>query len=66
VSLRDLREVCKNHYVRSCFEQRFREANHLEALCFEVMERLMRRRNLDKGLKHIGDALLKTPVPSTS
>jgi hypothetical protein len=23
---------------------------HLEALCFEGMERLMRRRNLDKGL----------------
>jgi hypothetical protein len=43
VSLRDLREACKNRYVRSCFEWRFREANHLEALCFEGMERLMRR-----------------------
>jgi hypothetical protein len=29
VSLRDLREVCRNCYVRSCFERRFREANHL-------------------------------------
>jgi hypothetical protein len=56
VSLRDLREACKNHYVRSCFEQCFREANHPEALCFEGMERLMRRRNPDKGLKFIGDA----------
>jgi hypothetical protein len=28
VSLRDLREACKNRYVRSCFERRFREANH--------------------------------------
>jgi hypothetical protein len=34
VLLRDLREVCKNHYIRSCFERRFRKANHLEALCF--------------------------------
>jgi hypothetical protein len=56
VSLRDLREACKNHYVRSCFERRFREANHPEALCFEGMVRLMRRRNPDKGLKLIGDA----------
>jgi hypothetical protein len=56
VSLRDLREACKNRYVRSCFERRFREANHLKALCFEGMERLMRRRNPDKGLKLIGDA----------
>jgi hypothetical protein len=48
--------VIKNRYVRSCFEWRFREANHLEALCFEGMERLMRRRNPDKGLKLIGDA----------
>jgi hypothetical protein len=55
VSLRDLREACKNHYVRSCFERCFREANHPEALCFEGMERLMRRRNPDKGLKFIGD-----------
>jgi hypothetical protein len=59
VSLRDLREVCKNRYVRSCFEQRFRKANHLEALCFEGMERLMRRRNPDKGLKLIGDAAVE-------
>jgi hypothetical protein len=56
VSLRDLRSACKNHYVRSCFERRFREANHPEALCFEGMVRLMRRRNPDKGLKVIGDA----------
>jgi hypothetical protein len=55
VSLRDLREACKNRYVRLCFERRFREANHPEALCFE-MQRLMRRRNLDKGLKLNGDA----------
>jgi hypothetical protein len=56
VSLRDLRSACKNSYVRSCFEPRFREANHLEALCFEGMVRLMRRRNPDKDLKLIGDA----------
>jgi hypothetical protein len=45
-----------NHYVGSCFELCFREANHQEALCFEGMERLMRRRNPEKGLKLIGDA----------
>jgi hypothetical protein len=56
VSLRDLRSVCKNCYVRSCFERRFREDNHPEALCFEGMVRLMRRRNPDKGLELIGDA----------
>jgi hypothetical protein len=56
VSLRDLREACKNRYVRSCFERHFRKAHHLEALCFEGMVRLMRRRNPDKGLKLIGDA----------
>jgi hypothetical protein len=56
VSLRDLRSACKNRYIRSCFERRFREANHPEALCFEGMVRLMRRRNPDKGLKLIGDA----------
>jgi hypothetical protein len=56
VSLRDLRSACKNRYVGSCFERRFREANHPEALCFEGMVRLMRRRNPDKGLKLIGDA----------
>jgi hypothetical protein len=38
-----------------CFEQCFHETNHPEALCFEEMERLMRRRNRDKGLKVIGD-----------
>jgi hypothetical protein len=66
VSLRDLRSTCKNRYVRSCFERLFREANHPEALWFEGMVRLMRRRNADKGLKLIGDVpLLKTPVPST-
>jgi hypothetical protein len=56
VSLRDLRVACKNRYVRSCFERHFRDAKHLEALCFEGMLRLMRRRNPDKGLKLIGDA----------
>jgi hypothetical protein len=56
VSLHDLREACKNRCVRSCFERRFRETNHPEALCFEWMVRLMRRRNPDKGLKSIGDA----------
>jgi hypothetical protein len=55
MSLCDLHEACKNHYVRSCFEWCFREANHSEALCFEGMERLMRWQNLDKGLKLIGD-----------
>jgi hypothetical protein len=55
VSLRELRPACKNCYVRSCFEGRFREANHLEALCFEGMVRLMRRWNPDKGLKLIRD-----------
>jgi hypothetical protein len=56
VSLCDLRSACKNCYVRSCFERRFHEANHPEALCFEGMGRLMSRRNPDKGLKLIGDA----------
>jgi hypothetical protein len=56
VSLRDLCEACRNRYVRLCFERRFREANNPEALCFEGMERLMRQRNPDKGLKLIGDA----------
>jgi hypothetical protein len=56
VSLCDLRRVCKNHYIRSCFERCFCKANHLEALCFEGMERLMRQQNPDKGLKIIGDA----------
>jgi hypothetical protein len=59
VSLRDLREACKNRYVWSCFERHFHETNHLEALCFEGMERLMRRRNPDKGLKLIGDAAVE-------
>jgi hypothetical protein len=53
VSPRDLHEACKNRYVS---EQLFRKANHPEALCFEGMVRLMRRRNPDKGLKLIGDA----------
>jgi hypothetical protein len=47
VLLHDLHEACKNRYVRSCFERHFREANHLKALCFEGMQRLMRRRNPD-------------------
>jgi hypothetical protein len=42
VSLRDLRDACRNRYVRSCFERCCCEANHQEALCFEGMERLMR------------------------
>jgi hypothetical protein len=57
VSLCDLHEACKNQYVRSCFERRFHEANHPKALCFEGMQRLMRRRNPDKGLKLIGGAV---------
>jgi hypothetical protein len=57
VSLCDLHEACKNRYVRSCFERHFREANHPEALCIEGMVRLMRRRNPDKGLKLIRDAV---------
>jgi hypothetical protein len=56
VSLRDLHSACKNRCVRLCFERHFHEANHLEALCFEGMVRLMRRWNPDKGLKLIGDA----------
>jgi hypothetical protein len=28
MSLRDLREACKNHYVRSCFERHFRKTDH--------------------------------------
>jgi hypothetical protein len=56
MSLRDIRSACKNRYVRSGFERRFCKANHLEALCFEGMVRLMRQRNPDKGLKLIGDA----------
>jgi hypothetical protein len=56
LSLRDLHSACKNRYVRSCFERCFREANHPEALCFEGIVRLMRRRNPDKGLTLIGDA----------
>jgi hypothetical protein len=56
VSLRDLRDACRNRYVRSCFERRFCKANNPEALCLEWMERLMGRRNPDKGLKLIVDA----------
>jgi hypothetical protein len=57
VSLRDLRDACRKHYVRSCFEWRFRETNHPDALCFERMESLIRRWNPDKGLKLIRDAV---------
>jgi hypothetical protein len=64
--LRDLRWLCKNFYVRSCFEWHFREANHPEALCFEGMKRLMRRRNPHKGLKLIRDVATEDLVPSTS
>jgi hypothetical protein len=56
VSLRDLCDVCRNRYVWPCFGRCFREANHPKALCFEGMERLMRQRNPDKGLKLIVDA----------
>jgi hypothetical protein len=56
VSLCDLCEACKNRYFRSCFERRLCEANLPKALCFEGMERLMRRQNPNKGLKLIGDA----------
>jgi hypothetical protein len=56
VSLHDLHEACKNRYARSYFEKRLHEANHLEALCFEGMVRLLRQRNPDKGLKLTGDA----------
>jgi hypothetical protein len=66
VSLRGLREACKNRYVRSCFKQSFHEANHLEALCFEGMVRLMRQRNPDKGLKLIRDAAVEDSSASTS
>jgi hypothetical protein len=59
VSLRDLHDACKYRYVRLYFERRFHEANHPEALCFEEMERLTRRRNPDKGPKLIGDAAAK-------
>jgi hypothetical protein len=52
----DICDACRNRYVRSCFERHFHEANHPEALCFEGMERLMRRQNPDKGLKLIRDA----------
>jgi hypothetical protein len=62
VSLCDLHEACKNRYVRSCFERCFREDNHLEALCFEGMVRLMRWQNRDKGLKLIGDAAAEDSV----
>jgi hypothetical protein len=55
VSLRNLHSACKNRYVRSCFERRFREANHPKALCFEGMVRWTRRQNPHKGLKLIGD-----------
>jgi hypothetical protein len=66
VSLRDLREVCKNCNVRSCFERRFHEANHPEALCFEGMVRLMRRWKPDKGLNSSEmPPLLKTLMPTT-
>jgi hypothetical protein len=57
VSLSDLHEACKNRYVRWCFERRFREANHLEAFCFEGMVRSMRWQNPDNGQKLIRDAI---------
>jgi hypothetical protein len=46
----------QDRYVKSCFEWRFHEANHPEALCFKGMEMLMRWQNPDRGLKLIGDA----------
>jgi hypothetical protein len=66
VLLCDLHEACKNRYVRLCFERSFREANHPEALCFEGMVRLMRRRNPDKGLKLIGDVAVEYSSAKTS
>ena len=59
MSLRELRQVCKNCYVRSLLEERFHLAKHPEALCFEGMERLMRRRNPDEGLELVGKAAAK-------
>jgi hypothetical protein len=56
VSLRDFHRVIKNLYIKSYFERRFCKANHPKALCFEGMDRLMRQRNPDKGLKLIKDA----------
>jgi hypothetical protein len=56
VLLCDLRQVCKNRYVRLCFERCFCKANYPEVVCFEGMKRLMWRRNPDKGLKLFGDA----------
>jgi hypothetical protein len=38
MSLCDFHRVCNNHYIRSCFEWHFREANLSKALCFEGME----------------------------
>jgi hypothetical protein len=55
VSLRDLRAACRTRLVQSRFKRHFCEANHPEALCFEGVERLMRRQNPDKGLKLIED-----------
>jgi hypothetical protein len=51
--------VCRNRYVRSYFERLFHEANHLEDIFFEGMERLRRQRNPDMGLKIVGDAAAK-------
>jgi hypothetical protein len=59
VLLCDLHWVCKNRYIKLCFERRFLEACHPEALFFEGVERLMRRQNPDKGLKLVGDAAAK-------
>jgi hypothetical protein len=56
VLLRELRQACKNRYVRSFFEWLSHEAKHQDALCFKGMERLMRQQNPDKGLKLVGDA----------
>ena len=66
VSLREHRQVCKNHYVRSLLEERFCLAKHPEALCFEGMERLMRRQNSDEVLNSSERPLPRTPVRSTS
>jgi hypothetical protein len=52
VSLHDLREACKNLYVRSCVERRFWETSHQEALCVEGMERLMRRSEAHRGFRY--------------
>lgn len=61
MSLHELRQVCRNRYVRLCLEQCLHEANDLEALFFEGMERLKRQQKPDKGLM-----LVKYDTPKDS